>query len=47
VAQDTILTLGIIGGTGKEGSGLAFRWAHAGYEVIIGSRDPERARATA
>ena len=47
MAQDTILTLGIIGGTGKEGSGLAFRWAHAGYEVIIGSRDPERAGATA
>jgi len=27
MAQDTVLTLGILGGTGKEGSGLALRWA--------------------
>ena len=45
--QDTILTLGILGGTGKEGSGLALRWARAGYAVIIGSRDEARAQATA
>jgi NADPH-dependent F420 reductase len=35
--------IAILGGTGKEGSGLAFRWAHAGYPVIIGSRSPARA----
>jgi NADP oxidoreductase coenzyme F420-dependent len=34
-------------GTGHEGKGLALRWAHAGYPVVIGSRDPERARTTA
>ena len=47
LAQDTILTLAILGGTGKEGSGLGLRWAYAGYEVIIGSRDADRARAVA
>ena len=47
MAQDTILTLAILGGTGKEGSGLALRWAHAGYAVIIGSRGEARARTTA
>ncbi len=31
--------IAVIGGTGKEGSGLAMRWARAGYEVILGSRD--------
>lgn len=36
-------TLGIIGGTGKEGSGLAYRWAMAGHKVIIGSRQVEKA----
>jgi 8-hydroxy-5-deazaflavin:NADPH oxidoreductase len=40
-------TIAILGGTGKEGSGLALRWAHAGHRVIIGSRSPERARETA
>ena len=39
--------IGILGGTGKEGAGLALRWAQAGHEVIIGSRDAERARAKA
>lgn len=41
------MRIGIVGGTGKEGSGLGVRWARAGHEVIIGSRDPERARAKA
>jgi len=36
-------TIAVIGGTGKEGKGLALRWANAGYEIIIGSRDAERA----
>src|SRR5882672_11100961 len=41
------MRIGIVGGTGKEGLGLGQRWAQAGHEVIIGSRDPERARAKA
>lgn len=36
--------IAIIGGTGKEGKGLAYRWINAGYEVIIGSRKLERAK---
>ncbi len=39
--------IAIIGGTGKEGPGLAMRWAQAGYSVIIGSRQQEKARHTA
>ncbi len=41
------MRIGILGGTGKEGAGLALRWAEAGHEIIIGSRDAERARAKA
>lgn len=40
-------TIAVIGGTGKEGSGLALRWAHAGYHVVIGSRSAEKATAAA
>ena len=40
-------TIGIIGGTGKEGKGLAYRWAKAGHTVIIGSRQAEKAQAAA
>ena len=36
--------IAIIGGTGDQGKGLALRWARAGLEIIIGSRDRERAR---
>ncbi len=36
-------TIAIIGGTGKEGKGLAYRWVKAGYTVIIGSRSAEKA----
>ncbi len=39
--------IAIIGGTGKEGKGLAFRWAKAGLEVIIGSRQAEKAQIAA
>ena len=35
--------IAIIGGTGAEGTGLAVRWARAGYRVILGSRSSERA----
>ncbi len=45
--SDTLPTLAVLGGTGAEGSGLAFRWAHAGYPVIIGSRTAEKAQAGA
>ena len=41
---DALPTLAILGGTGAEGSGLGFRWAHAGYPVILGSRSAERAQ---
>jgi NADPH-dependent F420 reductase len=34
--------IGLVGGTGKEGRGLAARWARAGHEIVIGSRDPAR-----
>ncbi len=37
----------MIGGTGDEGYGLALRWAKQGYEVVIGSRDAEKARSAA
>jgi NADPH-dependent F420 reductase len=36
-------SIAILGGTSSEGSGLALRWAHAGYHVIIGSRNAEKA----
>ena len=39
--------IAVIGGTGSQGSGLAKRWARAGYEVIIGSRDASRAQQAA
>ncbi len=42
-----IKTIGILGGTGKEGSALAKRWALHGYRVIIGSRSAERASTKA
>ena len=41
------MRVGILGGTGKEGRGLALRWAMAGHEVIIGSRQAERAQERA
>lgn len=42
-APGEIRTIGILGGTGKLGSGLARRWARAGYRVLVGSRDGGRA----
>jgi NADPH-dependent F420 reductase len=41
------LTIGILGGTGDQGRGLAHRFALAGHPVIIGSRSAERAAAAA
>ncbi|MEK9721861.1 MAG: NADPH-dependent F420 reductase [Rhodospirillaceae bacterium] len=37
----------MIGGTGKQGYGLALRWAAAGHDVIVGSRDAVRAKQAA
>ncbi|MEW6401708.1 MAG: NADPH-dependent F420 reductase [Chloroflexota bacterium] len=42
-----LLSIAILGGTGKEGKGLAYRWAKAGYKVLIGSRTAEKAEAAA
>lgn len=42
-----LLTIAVLGGTGKEGKGLAYRWAKAGYRVLIGSRTEEKAIITA
>ncbi len=39
----TLMSIAVLGGTGKEGSGLAMRWALNGYRVIIGSRSEEKA----
>jgi NADPH-dependent F420 reductase len=41
------LVVGVVGGTGPQGRGLAYRLARAGQKVIIGSRVAERARAAA
>ncbi|HYP45797.1 MAG TPA: NADPH-dependent F420 reductase [Propionibacteriaceae bacterium] len=40
-------TIGILGGTGAQGRGLARRLAMAGHTVILGSRDPDRASTVA
>ena len=40
-------TIAVIGGTGAEGSGLAVRWAQAGYPIVIGSRSAEKAATVA
>jgi len=39
--------IAILGGTGPAGTGLALRWARAQESIIIGSRDPQRARDVA
>jgi 8-hydroxy-5-deazaflavin:NADPH oxidoreductase len=44
---DPALTLAVLGGTGDQGRGLAFRFALAGHRVVIGSRAAERAERAA
>lgn len=44
---DTLPTLAVIGGTGDLGTGLARRWAKAGYPLVIGSRTADKAEAAA
>ncbi len=41
------LRIGVLGGTGEQGRGLALRLAMAGHDVVIGSRDAMRAAALA
>jgi len=41
------LVVGVLGGTGDQGRGLAYRLAKAGQQVIIGSRTAERAETAA
>lgn len=43
MADSILITIAVLGGTGKEGKGLAYRWAKAGYKVLIGSRTPPKA----
>jgi 8-hydroxy-5-deazaflavin:NADPH oxidoreductase len=47
MTDSLMMTIAILGGTGKEGKGLAYRWARAGYKVVIGSRTAEKAEAAA
>jgi NADPH-dependent F420 reductase len=46
-ALQEVKKIAVLGGTGKEGKGLAYRWAKAGYEVTIGSRALEKAEQAA
>ena len=42
------MRIALLGGTGDIGEGLALRWGfHTDHELLIGSRDPEKARAKA
>ncbi len=41
------MSLAILGGTGKEGQGLAMRWAKAGRQIFLGSREQEKAERVA
>lgn len=43
----TSLQIAVVGGTGPQGRGLAYRFANAGHTVVIGSRDSVRAKETA
>ncbi len=41
------MKIAILGGTGNEGFGLGYRWAAAGHEIIIGSRQREKGERAA
>ncbi len=45
--QSVLLTIAVLGGTGREGKGLAYRWAKAGYRLVIGSRVDQKAISAA
>ena len=44
-SSDVREVIGILGGTGPQGRGLAARWARAGHVVHVGSRTQEKAQA--
>lgn len=46
IACRSALKIGIIGGTGGMGKGFALRWCPK-HEILIGSRDAQRASASA
>jgi NADPH-dependent F420 reductase len=39
--------IGVLGGTGAQGRGMALRWAAAGLDVVLGSRDAAKAGGAA
>jgi 8-hydroxy-5-deazaflavin:NADPH oxidoreductase len=41
------MRIGIVGGTGKQGTGLAIRWSRTGHTILLGSRDAAKARRSA
>lgn len=41
------LVIGVIGGTGAQGTGLAYRFARSGFNVVIGSRNGDKAQSVA
>jgi len=43
MSESLKMVIGIIGGTGELGSGLAKAWARAGHPVVIGSRSRDKA----
>jgi NADPH-dependent F420 reductase len=43
----TTYDIAVIGGTGPQGRGLAYRWARHGHRVVLGSRSADRAQQTA
>ena len=47
LAAVAAMSIGVLGGTGPQGLGLARRFALAGHRVVLGSRSAERAAAAA
>ncbi len=45
--SEGLKTIAVLGGSGDLGGGLAYRWAKAGYPVIIGSRTADKAKEAA
>jgi NADPH-dependent F420 reductase len=43
----TTYDIAVIGGTGPQGKGLAYRWARHGHRVVLGSRSADRAQEAA
>jgi 8-hydroxy-5-deazaflavin:NADPH oxidoreductase len=43
----TTYDIAVVGGTGPQGKGLAYRWSRHGHRVVLGSRSAERAQQAA